>query len=240
MGSGSLKRGSSLDEDLAKIGLTLEEARKLQKKLASQVIEVDCFDKIENICGLDVSYYKNTAIACGVVLDRRNLQVLEEKVIYEEVSFPYIPTLLSFRETPPMLRVAKSLESSVDLFMVDSNGRLHPYLLGAASHFGILIDAPTIGVAKTLLCGRVSQKRGEEKYSLITLEGRVVGAAVTTGTEKKPVYVSVGHKISLETAINIVLETSKLRLPEPIRQAHKLSKSIKRELKDRNQFQKIV
>jgi deoxyribonuclease V len=127
LGSGSLKMGSRLDEDLAKIGLTLEEARKLQRKLASQVVEEDCFDKIENICGLDVSYYKNTAIACGVVLDRRNLQVLEEKVICEEVSFPYVPTLLSFRETPPMLRVAKSLESGVDLFMVDSNGRLQKY-----------------------------------------------------------------------------------------------------------------
>nr|MDO8082625.1 endonuclease V [Candidatus Freyarchaeota archaeon] len=233
MRSNKLKRGSSWNEELRKIGLTLEEARELQKKLASQVIEEDSFSKIENICGLDVSYYKDTAIACGVVLNRKDMRILEERVVYTEISFPYIPTLLSFRETPPILKVAKSLKSNVDLFMVDSNGRLHPFLLGAASHFGILIDQPTIGVAKTLLCGEILPKKEESRYSLIMLNGKVVGAAVNTRMGAKPVFVSVGHKISLETAIGIVLETSKFRIPEPIRRADLLSKLSKRELENK-------
>jgi deoxyribonuclease V len=228
--SDKLKGESGLNEELRKIGLTLEEARGLQKKLASQVIEEDCFDKIENICGLDVSYHKDTAIACAVVLDRRDMRILEERVVYTEVSFPYISTLLSFRETPPILEVAKSLKSDVDLFMVDSNGRLHPFLLGAASHFGLLIDKPTIGVAKTLLCGEILPEKEESRYSLIMLNGKVVGAAVNTRIGTKPVFVSVGHKISLETAIEIVLETSKFRIPEPLRQAELLSKLSKKEL----------
>lgn len=123
------------------------------------------------------------------------------------------------------------MKSDVDLFMVDSNGRLHPFLLGAASHFGILIDRPTVGVAKTLLCGEILPKKDESRYSLITLNGKVVGAAVNTRIEAKPVFVSVGHKISLETAVAIVLETSKFRIPEPLRQADLLSKLSKRELK---------
>lgn len=229
----TLKGRGKLNDELCKIGLTLEEARALQKKLASQVIEENCFGKVENICGLDVSYHKDTAIACGVVLNRKNMRILEEKVVYAEVSFPYIPTLLSFRETPSLLEVAKSLESNVDLFMVDSNGRLHPFLLGAASHFGILIDKPTIGVAKTLLCGEILPKKEESNYSLILLNGRVVGAAVNTRIGARPVFVSVGHKISLETAIKIVLETSKFRIPEPLRQADLLSKLSKKELENK-------
>jgi deoxyribonuclease V len=221
-----------LNEELCKIGLTLEEARKLQRKLASKVIEEDCFDRVENVCGLDISYHEDTAIACGVVLNIENMQILEEKVVYTEVSFPYIPTLLSFRETPPLLEVAKGLESNVDLFMLDSNGRLHPFLLGAASHFGILIDKPTIGVAKTLLCGEILPKKEESNYSLIMLNGRVVGAAVNTRIGTRPVFVSVGHKIALETAIRIVLETSKFRIPEPIRRAHLLSKLVKKNWKN--------
>ncbi len=233
MCSNRLKKGSTWNEELSKIGLTLKEARELQKKLASQVIEENRFEKIENVCGLDVSYYKDKAIACAVVLNLEDMRVLEERVVYTEISFPYIPTLLSFRETPPILKVAKSLKSSVDLFMVDSNGRLHPFLLGAASHFGILIDKPTIGVAKTLLCGEVQPKKEEERYSFIILNGNVVGAAVTTRIGAKPVFVSVGHKISLKTAIEIVLETSRIRIPEPIRLADRLSKLSKKELKDK-------
>jgi len=154
-------------------------------------------------------------------------------VAYTRVTFPYVPTLLSFRETPAIIEVARRLKSHVDLFMVDSNGRLHPYLLGAASHFGILVDKPVIGVAKTLLCGEVQPRKRGERYSLIMLDGRVVGAAVTTRVGAKPVFVSVGHKISLETAIRIVLETSRLRIPEPLRLADLLSKSRKRELENR-------
>ncbi|MGQ9722138.1 MAG: endonuclease V [Candidatus Jordarchaeum sp.] len=234
MRSSKLKKGNSWNKVLGKVGLTLKEARELQRKLASQVIEKDQFEKIENICGLDVSYYKDTGIACGVVLNCEDMRVLEERVAYKEVSFPYIPTLLSFRETPLILEVAKSLKSKVDLFMVDSNGRLHPYLLGAASHFGVLMDKSTIGVAKTLLCGEVQPKKTEERYSYVMLNGKAVGAAVTTRLGAKPVYVSVGHKISLKTAIETVLETSKLRIPEPIRRADHLSKMCKKDLRNKH------
>ncbi|MEX2705994.1 MAG: endonuclease V [Candidatus Freyrarchaeum guaymaensis] len=233
MRSGRLRKGSSWNEELKKIGLTLREARELQRRLALRVIEEDRFERVENICGLDVAYHGDTAIACAVVMSREDMRVIEEEVAYTRVTFPYVPTLLSFRETPAIIEVARRLKSHVDLFMVDSNGRLHPNLLGAASHFGILVDKPVIGVAKTLLCGEVQPRKRGERYSLIMLDGRVVGAAVTTRVGAKPVFVSVGHKISLETAIRIVLETSRLRIPEPLRLADLLSKSRKKELKNR-------
>ncbi|MEM1658281.1 MAG: endonuclease V [Candidatus Jordarchaeales archaeon] len=207
--------------------VSLEKLRAIQLKLAERVIERDCFDKLENVCGLDVSYRGEMAVACAVTLKLDGLEEVETVVIPSKVYFPYIPTFLSFRETPILMKAVKRLKERVDVFMVDANGVLHPYFLGAASHLGVLLDKPTVGVAKSLLCGELLDpiKLGERvTVTPIVVRGRVAGAAVSI-KRLKPVYVSVGHKVSLNTAIKLVVETSKNRTPEPIRMAHSVSRS---------------
>ncbi|MEM1885092.1 MAG: endonuclease V, partial [Candidatus Jordarchaeales archaeon] len=162
-----------------------------------------------------------------VTLKLDGLEEVETVVIPSKVYFPYIPTFLSFRETPILMKAVKRLKERVDVFMVDANGVLHPYFLGAASHLGVLLDKPTVGVAKSLLCGELLDpiKLGERvTVTPIVVRGRVAGAAVSI-KRLKPVYVSVGHKVSLNTAIKLVVETSKNRTPEPIRMAHSVSRS---------------
>nr|HDO81009.1 endonuclease V [Candidatus Bathyarchaeota archaeon] len=202
--------------------VNLEKLRAIQVKLAERVAEEDCFSKLENVCGLDVSYSGSLAVACAVTLGLDGLSVVEQACVVSPVYFPYIPTFLSFRELPPLLKAIRLLKGDVDVFMVDANGVLHPYFLGAASHLGVLIDKPTVGVAKKLLCGKPLKPRRTSlgvPYTPISFKGRTVGASVQFNSAR-PVYVSVGHKVSLETAINLTFKLSRHRVPEPIRMAH--------------------
>ncbi len=206
--------------------VSLEKLRAIQLRLAEKVVEEDCFSSLENVCGVDVSYNGESAVACAVTLKLEGLRKVEEAFAPSKVYFPYIPTFLSFRETPIIMKAVKRLKERVDVFMVDANGVLHPYFLGAASHLGVLLDKPTIGVAKRLLCGEILEPgrlEGEFMISPIILRGRVAGAAVSV-KGLKPVYVSVGHKVSLETAVKLVVKTSSHRTPEPLRLAHLLSR----------------
>lgn len=206
--------------------VSLEKLRAIQLKLAERVVERDCFDRLENVCGLDVSYRGDMAVACAATLRLDGLEKVETVVLPSKVYFPYIPTFLSFRETPILMKAVKRLKERVDVFMVDANGVLHPYFLGAASHLGVLLDKPTVGVAKRLLCGELLEPVELEEHvtvAPVVVKGRIAGAAVSV-RGSKPVYVSVGHKVSLNTAIKLVVETSKNRTPEPIRIAHSISK----------------
>jgi deoxyribonuclease V len=138
---------------------------------------------------------------------------------------------LSFREIPPAYSAIKKLHVKPDVFLVDGQGYAHHYGLGFASHLGLLLDKPTIGVAKSLLWGKVEQVRKHGRVAPLTAKGRVVGAEVVSKLGTKPVYVSVGHKVSLERAIEIVFECSgKYRIPEPIRRAHMIANEEKRRL----------
>jgi deoxyribonuclease V len=140
-----------------------------------------------------------------------------------KVKFPYIPTFLAFRELEPMLKVIKKMEA--DVYMIGAQGLAHPRRAGLASHLGIILKQPTLGVAKSRLCGDAevpSDERGA--HTLLKDRGETIGAVVRTRPGVQPVYVSIGHKISLEMAIRITLETTqKYRLPEPIRAAHQLA-----------------
>lgn len=210
--------------------VSLEKLRAIQLKLAEKVVEEDCFDRLENVCGLDVSYKGETAVACAVTVRLEGLRKIEAAFASSKAYFPYIPTFLSFRETPILMKAVRRLREKVDVFMVDANGVLHPYFLGAASHLGVLLDKPTVGVTKKLLCGELLEPRrleGGVTVAPIVVKGRVAGAAVSV-RGMKPVYVSVGHKVSLETAIRLVVETTRNRTPEPIRLAHTLSRACAR------------
>jgi deoxyribonuclease V len=157
------------------------------------------------------------------------LEVIDQVVWEGETQFPYVPGLLSFREIPALLEALELLQIWPDLIMVDGQGRAHPRRLGIASHLGVLLDMPTIGVAKSRLTGyhhEVGAERGAQ--APLRSGGEVIGAVLRTKTDVRPLYVSVGHRITLPEAVQWVLTcTTKYRLPETTRLADKLSKRPK-------------
>jgi len=201
-------------------GFSIERARKAQRLLAQMVVERDDFpNPPRTVGGVDVAYVGEYAIAAAVIVDYNTLTVKERTANIVKVKFPYIPTLLSFRECYPMISAIKKLKELPDIFMVDAQGRLHPFRLGAASHLGVVLNVPTIGVAKKLLCGSIGERK--DNWAPIYDKDEIIGAAVWTKKNTKPIFVSVGHRVTLKTAIKITLNMcKKYKLPEPIRQAH--------------------
>jgi deoxyribonuclease V len=204
--------------------LTVKEAMALQIQLASEVIQKDTVDDIRFIAGIDVSTQRlsSEGTAAVVVMEYPQLRIVEEKTVHGKIEFPYVPGLLSYRELPLVLQTCAQLTTTPDLFMIDGQGLAHPRRFGIASHLGLLFDKPTIGCAKSRLCG-THRDMGIEagSYSELLDDDEVIGVALRTRYGTNPVYVSVGHKISLHKAIRWVLACCKgLRLPEPTRLAH--------------------
>lgn len=202
----------------------LDELIKIQEEVSSKVIKEDELGEPETIAGCDISFSEEGyAFAACVLLKYPELEEVDSNAVKVEIDFPYIPTFLAFRELKPMLRAIKEIDS--DVYMIDSQGLAHPRRAGLASHLGVIINEPSIGVAKNRLCGEAEEpdlKKGS--YSLLKDEGEVIGAVVRTRTDVKPVYVSIGHKIDLDRAIEITLKSSpKYKIPQPIRAAHKLA-----------------
>jgi deoxyribonuclease V len=208
-----------------------EKAHAMQLRLSKQTIHEDSLpETVNQIAGVDVAYAKGMSIGAVVVLDFLSLSQVESQVVRLRTRFPYIPTLLSFREIPPAYSAIKKLRTDPDVFLVDGQGFAHPYRLGFATHLGLVIDRPAIGVAKSLLCGKV-EPAGENVWSPLKDRGEIVGAKVVTKHRTKPIYVSVGHRISLKRAIDIVRScTRTYRIPEPIRRAHMMANEEKRKL----------
>jgi len=211
------------------VEFSISKARKAQVCMAKKVIAEDRGpEDIRLVAGVDAAYYESWAICALAVLDYESLKILETKTVIQQVKFPYIPSLLSFRELPAAMLCIRKLKMQPDVFLVDGHGKAHPYRCGFACHLGLALGKPTIGVGKSKLVGEVKRVRNED---LLVLSGEVVGARITTRIGSKPVFVSVGHMISLQTAIEITKSCSiKNRIPEPIRQAHELA-SVERKLK---------
>jgi deoxyribonuclease V len=203
----------------------------MQLRLSKKLIFEDMLpENIGYVAGVDVAYIEGTSVCAVTVLDASTLSQVEVQVAHVQTCFPYIPTLLSFREIPPAYSAIKKLHSEPDVFLVDGQGFAHPYGLGFASHLGLILDKPTVGVAKSLLCGEVEQNV-EEGWAPLMYKGKVIGAEVVTKQGTKPVYVSVGHRVSLKRAIEVVLKcTGKYKLPEPTRRAHIAAGEEKRKL----------
>lgn len=203
-----------------------KEAVAIQQKLASLVREEPLPERVETVAGLDVSIRGDLVQAAVTVLRLPELEVVDEAVWRDEVRFPYVPGLLSFREMPAILPALERLRERPDVFMTDSQGRAHPRRFGLACHLGVLLDWPTLGVAKSRLTGRYEEP-DEEKGARAPLrhKGETIGTVVRTRTGVKPVYVSVGHRITLGEAVDLTLAcTSRYKLPEPTRLAHHLSR----------------
>lgn len=206
--------------------VTPEEAVALQRQLAPLVREEPLSAPPQTIAGVDMSVRGDQVQAAVVLLSCPALAVIDQAIWQGQVEFPYVPGLLSFREVPAVLRALEQLSMMPDLIMCDAQGRAHPRRFGLASHLGVLLDWPTVGVAKSLLTGSY-RELGPTKGEHVPLRAgkETIGAVVRSRTDVNPLYASVGHRITLTEAIAITLAcTTRYRLPEPTRQAHLLSK----------------
>lgn len=200
------------------------EALAIQLKMASLVSRRNELHRPRYIAGIDISVNKVQGLATGaaVVLKYPELELVETSAVSGKLNFPYVPGLLSFREAPLALAACQRLSLVPDLFFVDGQGMAHPRRFGLACHLGLFLDAPTIGCAKSRLCGS-HEEPGDNtgSYTQVVDRGETIGAALRTKPGVKPVYVSVGHKVDLEAAIYWVLACCRgYRLPEPCRRAH--------------------
>jgi deoxyribonuclease V len=201
------------------------EAIQLQRELATRVIREGQPEAVKVIAGIDISANDRTGLARAaiVALAYPSMDVLESVLHEEALRFPYIPGLLSFREAPSILAGFQKLRHTPDLLMVDGQGIAHPRRLGIASHLGLLLDLPTIGCAKSILTGHLKGELGQESGAQVPLiaHGEVVGVGLRTKPRTNPLIISIGHCITLETAVEYVLACYRgYRLPEPTRQAH--------------------
>ena len=179
--------------------------------------------RIDHVAGLDVAYAGGLSFGAVAVLEYDSLSIVESKISRLATPFPYIPTLLSFREVPPLVAAIKRLTLEPDVFLVDGHGIMHPYRLGLASHLGLIVGKPTIGVAKSRLVGEVCRFDKENQAPVVD-NGATVGAALLTRSSQKPIYVSIGHMVSLERAVDIVKHcTQGTRIPKPILDAHNIA-----------------
>jgi deoxyribonuclease V len=200
------------------------QAFNLQRELSIRVSRCSEIDKPGFIAGADISASRTRDMATGavVVMNYPALQLVEVKIINEKLVFPYIPGLLSFRESPLVLAACEKLDTTPDLFLVDGQGLAHPRRFGLASHLGLLLDTPTIGCAKSRLCGSHEVPANEPgSFTDLVDNGEVIGSVLRTKADTNPLYVSIGHKVDLESAIHWALACCRgYRIPEPLRLAH--------------------
>jgi len=193
----------------------------LQKKLALKVITKNLLSKkIKRVCGVDVSYRNDFAYCSAVILDKNNMSIIESKNSKLKSTEKYISGLFMLKEAKPILHTLNKLTKNFDVLLVDGNGQLHPRCCGLACYIGLKLDKPVIGMAKSLLCGKVKPD------SKVEYKGKVLGYEIKQN--KKKLYVSVGHKISLNTAVKIIKEliVKDNWYPEPLRIADINSKQI--------------
>lgn len=204
----------------------------MQGELAPRVVEGPPLDlsRVRYVAGADVSTQGDRGYATVVVLSFPNLSVVEVRGYEAPLDFPYVPGLLAFREIPFVVGTLREVESEVDALILDAHGLAHPRGMGLASHLGLFLDVPTVGCAKTRLIGE-HEEPGPEKGSAVDLVYRkkVVGRVVRTRKNVSPAYVSVGNRIDLDSAVNLVLQCcTKYRLPETTREAHNAANRLRR------------
>lgn len=210
--------------------MTPREAIALQRRLAANVVREDRLGPVRWVAGVDVAYDRRgrsgIARAAAVVFTFPDLDVVDSAALGLAVDFPYVPGLLTFREAPPALAVLEKLSVRPDVLLCDGHGLAHARRCGFASHLGLFLDTPSVGVAKSVLVGRYDEP-GPDKGDWTPLidKDEVVGAALRTREGTRPIFVSIGHRVGLATAVDLVLRcTTRYRLPETTRAADRLSK----------------
>ena len=216
--------------------VSVQKAIQIQKNLRKRIILNDNLPEIQRIAAVDVAFSDNQAICAICVFDFPDLNILETVRAKKKISFPYIPGLLTFREGPAILAAFKKLETKPDLVLFDGQGICHPRRMGIATHLGIILNIPSIGCAKSHLHG-VYKMPGENKGDFsfiypakknINNKKEILGVALRTRSYVKPLFVSCGYRISLNSAIKLILKLSlKYRIPEPLRYAHRMAQDAK-------------
>jgi len=211
--------------------VTPREAREIQDALRDMVETSWAGGAVRTIAAADVSFpSRREALAAVVVVTYPDLEVVETVVRRRPCTFPYVPGLLAFRETPVVAAALSAVRSETDVIMCDGQGLAHPRGMGLACHVGLIADKPTIGCAKSRLYGTFDEP-GRAKGSsspLLGKDGRVIGAVLRTRKDVSPVFVSIGHKVDLEKALEIVMGCSpRYRIPEPLRLAHRLASGLR-------------
>lgn len=211
----------------------LKKLMKIQKKLSKKVVTKDLFPKpIKTVAAFDISYKNKEAFVAGVVCDYEDLKVIETVKIKDEINFPYFPNFLFFREGPSIIRSYFKLRINPDVILIDGHGIAHPLKLGVASHIGVSINKPTIGIAKNKLIGEI--ENFENGIAKLYFKGKQVGWAVKR-MKYSPIFISPGHMVSIETSLEIAKKCLKnSKIPEPLRIAHEIANYFKKVFKKKN------
>ena len=218
-------------EFLSRFDLTAAEARLAQSKIPPLVERKDRFEKIRTVAGADIALEGNKGYAAVIVYSFPQLQELERAWSTAELTFPYVPGLLAFRELPLLLETFAKLRHKPDLILADAHGWAHPRRAGMACHLGLVLDTPTIGCAKSLLVGEYAMPQAA-RGSIAALRDRRerIGTVLRTRDEVRPVFVSCGHRVSLATAVRLVMQCCDgYRIPKPQREADHWVKELKRQ-----------
>jgi|SRR5581483_1889806 len=212
---------------------------RLQEHLRERVVLEDHFGPLRLVAGADLAFDPETEVAvAGVIVYRYpELIEVERRMAHRKLRFPYIPGLLSFRESPVLIAAFARLRTEPDLILIDGHGRAHPRLFGIACHIGVVFDKPTIGCAKSLLVGEHAEPgRKTGATTPLMLRGEQVGTVLRTRSDVKPLYVTTGHRVSLASAVEIVRNCCDgFRIPKPTREADHFVRELRRELQRENQ-----
>jgi len=218
-------------------GITpMDEAIAYQKKLRSRVVEINSFKRIKTVAGIDLAIFKKEKkIVCGIIVfSYPELEIIEKFYSVSNEIFPYIPTLLAFREGPAILETFEKITIKPDLLMLDGHGLAHPRSFGIACYIGVILDIPSFGVAKKKLFGEYlepEQYKGRASLLVSKREKNTVGKVLRTKDNVKPVFISVGNNIDLSTSVEIALECCRgYRIPEPTRLADKYVAELKKRI----------
>ncbi len=219
--------------------LTPREAMRLQERLRERVVLEDKFGAIRTVAGADVAFDPRTNLAfAGVIVYRfPGLVEIERRKARRKLRFPYIPGLLSFRESPVLLAAFARLRAAPDLILIDGHGRAHPRLFGIACHIGVLFDKPTIGCAKSLLVGDHAEPGARQGSTApLIFRGERVGTVLRTRENVNPIYVTQGHRMSLDSAVALVRQClDGFRIPKPTREADHFVRELRRACPTKNQ-----
>jgi len=231
-------RNSRLSDLLKSDKVDPKEAVSIQKELRENVITNNGFTQVETVGGADLAILKSeNRLVCGmIVFSFPDLRIMERNWEVVDETFPYIPTLLAFREAPALIRTYAKVIKKPDILIIDGQGMAHPRKFGIACHVGVALDIPVIGIAKKRLYGEYKEpasERGSWSPLIAPSDKEIIGAVVRTKNNVKPVFVSIGHKIDLETAVKLALGCDRgYRIPEPTRQADIFVSELKRNLKN--------
>jgi len=208
----------------------LEWLRDEQRRLRDRVQSRDRFHRVRLVAGVDLAYASGFAIAAAVVCTFPSGQRIETSAVRESVGFPYIPGYLAYREAPAITEAVETLDAKPDLLLIDGHGVLHPARFGLACLVGLQLGLPTIGCAKSPLIGRLSRAPAPRRSAPIVVDGRILGRALRPRSSRRLVYVSVGHKVSLKSAVRIVRALCRSSVPEPLRMAHVYATEIRKRM----------